>query len=146
MWVLAKSLHSLFQSFLATTNFETSWKEGKICPINEGGGRGEARSYRFINVTSYFKQNHGGTCQKKTNLLPGENDLLADTWHGFWPGRSCLTHSYNTMNGCWNSCSTNQMWMWFISTLQRFSIRSVMKGMSRTAFSRIVEDGYLSER
>jgi hypothetical protein len=90
--IIASPLCTIFQRSLDEGEVPEDWKLGNITPICKNGLRDDVCNYRPVSITSHV-------CKVIESLLKDvivkhldRHNIILDTQHEFWSGRSCLTN------------------------------------------------------
>ena len=89
--VLSAPLYYLFKSSLKAGEIPQDWKDGNISPVYKKGSRAQVENYRPISLTSVVCKILEKVVRKALLNHLFENEILANSQHGFIYGRSCMT-------------------------------------------------------
>ena len=105
---LAKPLAHLFNLSVKTGIVPQDWRDANVIPLFKKGSRGDAQNYRPVSLLSivgkllesFVKEHLVGHLEKY--------NLIKDSQHGFYSGRSCLTNLLEFFENATNDLDQNK--------------------------------------
>lgn len=85
-------LATIFRRSLAEGDLPSDWKTANVVPIFKKGVKGDPGNYRPVSLTSVPGKLLEGIIKEKVMSHLLGNNLIRNTQHGFYPGKSCTTN------------------------------------------------------
>ena len=91
---IASPLCEIFNGILEMGEVPLDWKKANVKPIYKNKGtKSQPCNYRPVSLTSHISKTLESIIRDEIIRHLQINELIKPSQHGFWKGRSCLTHT-----------------------------------------------------
>ena len=89
---IASPLCHIFESSFSTGEVSFDWRCANVTPIYKKGKKNLASNYRPVSLTSQIGKVMEAIIKDDLMGHLKQHNLIRNSQHGFWSGRSCLTN------------------------------------------------------